>query len=116
MWDTVRTIEPVGEKECFDFRMANGDRPYAVIEDFLVHNCGKKKRDLIALEREKFIAGCEATGYGAELGGKYFDIIEPFADYAFAKSHAYGYGYIAYQTAYLKANYPSEYLSRCSRA
>ncbi len=86
-------------------------RPYAVIEDFLVHNCGKKKRDLIAKEREKFIAGCETTGYGAELGGKYFDIIEPFADYAFAKSHAYGYGYIAYQTAYLKANYAAEYLA-----
>jgi DNA polymerase-3 subunit alpha len=91
--------------------MANGDRPYAVIEDFLVHNCGKKKRDLIALEREKFIAGCERTGYGAQLGSDYFDIIEPFADYAFAKSHAYGYGYIAYQTAYLKANYAPEYLS-----
>jgi DNA polymerase-3 subunit alpha len=79
--------------------------------DLLRRACGKKKRDLIAKEREKFIAGCETTGYGAELGGKYFDIIEPFADYAFAKSHAYGYGYIAYQTAYLKANYPSEYLS-----
>ncbi len=79
--------------------------------DLLRRACGKKKRDLIAKEREKFIAGCEATGYGATLGGQYFDIIEPFADYAFAKSHAYGYGYIAYQTAYLKANYPAEYLS-----
>jgi len=79
--------------------------------DLLRRACGKKKRDLIALEREKFIAGCEATGYGTELGAKYFDIIEPFADYAFAKSHAYGYGYIAYQTAYLKAHYPAEYFS-----
>ena len=79
--------------------------------DLLRRACGKKKRDLIAKEREKFIAGCEATGYGAELGGKYFDIIEPFADYAFAKSHAYGYGYIAYQTAYLKAHFPAEYLA-----
>jgi DNA polymerase III subunit alpha len=79
--------------------------------DLLRRACGKKKRDLIALEREKFIAGCEATGYGAELGGKYFDIIEPFADYAFAKSHAYGYGYIAYQTAYLKAHHPAEYFA-----
>jgi DNA polymerase-3 subunit alpha len=79
--------------------------------DLLRRACGKKKRDLIALEREKFIAGCESTGYGTELGGKYFDIIEPFADYAFAKSHAYGYGYIAYQTAYLKANFAPEYLA-----
>jgi DNA polymerase-3 subunit alpha len=79
--------------------------------DLLRRACGKKKRDLIALEREKFIAGCDRNGYGRELGEKYFDIIEPFADYAFAKSHAYGYGLIAYQTAFLKANYPAEYLA-----
>jgi DNA polymerase-3 subunit alpha len=111
LWDTVVDIEYVGEKECFDFRMANGDRPYAVVEDFLVHNCGKKNKELIAKERVKFTEGCEATGYGAELGTKWFDIIEPFADYAFNKSHAYGYGFISYQTAYLKANYPAEYLA-----
>ena len=40
-----------------------------------------------------------------------FDIIEPFADYSFNKSHSVGYGFIAYQTAYLKANYPVEYLA-----
>src|SRR5262249_19984012 len=68
-------------------------------------------RELIAREREKFVAGCEATGYGAELGNQWFDIIEPFADYAFNKSHSFGYGYVAYQTAYLKANYPAEYLA-----
>jgi DNA polymerase-3 subunit alpha len=50
-------------------------------------------------------------GYGAQLGKQWFDIIEPFADYAFPKAHAYGYGLIAYQTAYLKANYPSEYFA-----
>ena len=40
-----------------------------------------------------------------------FDIIEPFADYSFNKSHSVGYGYLAYQTAFLKANYPVEYLA-----
>ena len=59
----------------------------------------------------KFIEGCDRTGYGAELGKTLFDIIEPFADYAFNKSHAYGYGLVAYQTAYLKAHYPVEYLA-----
>ncbi|MCI4370887.1 MAG: DNA polymerase III subunit alpha, partial [Thermoplasmata archaeon] len=54
--------------------------------------------------------GCVSTGYDASLGSKLFDIIEPFADYAFAKAHAYGYGLIAYQTAWLKAHYPVEYL------
>ena len=87
------------------------ERPYAVVEDFLVHNCGKKNRALIAKEREKFTAGCEANGYGAELGKQWFDIIEPFADYAFNKSHSFGYGFVAYQTAFLKANYPAEYLA-----
>ena len=111
LWDTVESIDLVGEVECFDFRMENDERPYAVVEDFLVHNCGKKNRALIAKEREKFTAGCEATGYGAKLGQQWFDIIEPFADYAFNKSHAFGYGLVAYQTAYLKANYPAEYLA-----
>jgi len=91
--------------------MANDERPYALAEDFLVHNCGKKSRELIQKEREKFIAGCESTGYGAKLGKDWFDIIEPFADYAFNRSHSYGYGLVAYQTAYLKANYPVEYFA-----
>jgi DNA polymerase III subunit alpha len=79
--------------------------------DNLRKACGKKDRRLIAKERAKFIEGCESSGFGEELGNKWFDIIEPFADYAFNKSHAYGYGYVAYQTAYLKANYPAEYFS-----
>ncbi|HEY7628215.1 MAG TPA: OB-fold nucleic acid binding domain-containing protein, partial [Ilumatobacteraceae bacterium] len=62
-------------------------------------------------ERQKFIAGCETTGYGAQLGSQLFDIIEPFADYAFNKSHAFGYGLVAYQTAYLKAHHPVEYFA-----
>ncbi|MFZ4516762.1 MAG: DNA polymerase III subunit alpha [Microthrixaceae bacterium] len=111
LWDTVVDIEYVGEKECFDFRMADEERPYALVEDVLVHNCGKKVRELIAKERVKFVEGCEREGYGEDLGTAWFDIIEPFADYAFNKSHSYGYGFVAYQTAYLKANYPAEYLA-----
>jgi DNA polymerase-3 subunit alpha len=79
--------------------------------DNLRKACGKKDRKLIAKERAKFIDGCERTGYGAEMGKQWFDIIEPFADYAFNRSHAFGYGYVAYQTAFLKANYPAEYLA-----
>src|SRR5205807_10575405 len=71
----------------------------------------KKVRAAMAAEREKFVAGCEQTGYGAEIGKQLFNIIEPFADYAFNKSHSYGYGFVAYQTAWLKANYPCEYLA-----
>ncbi|MCU1463926.1 MAG: polymerase alpha subunit, partial [Acidimicrobiales bacterium] len=111
IWDTVVSVEYVGEKECFDFRMANPGRPYALVDDFLVHNCGKKDRVLIKKEREQFVDGCERTGYGKELGKQLFDMIEPFADYAFNKSHSYGYGFVAYQTAYLKAHYPVQYLA-----
>ncbi len=93
-------------------RIAQKFAGYSLAEaDNLRKACGKKVRELIQKEREKFVAGCESVGYGAELGKQWFDIIEPFADYAFNKSHSYGYGLVAYQTAYLKANHPVEYLA-----
>ena len=60
-------------------------------------------------EVRRRLRGAPATA--ATLGTQLFDIIEPFADYAFNKSHAFGYGLVAYQTAYLKAHYPVEYLA-----
>ena len=79
--------------------------------DNLRKACGKKVRALMAAERDKFVAACETTGYGSALGTALFDVIEPFADYAFPKAHAYCYGMVAYQTAWLKANHPVEYLA-----
>ena len=79
--------------------------------DNLRKACGKKSREVMAKERAAFEAGVAATGHGTDLGPELFDIIENFADYAFNKSHSYGYGLVAYQTAYLKANYAPEYLS-----
>ena len=55
--------------------------------------------------------GCERTGYGDELGTSCSTSSNEFADYAFNKSHSFGYGLIAYQTAYLKAHYPVEYFA-----
>ncbi len=77
--------------------------------DNLRKACGKK--DPVAMEKEEsvFIAGCEKTGYGRELGENLFAVIKKFADYAFNKSHTFGYGLISYQTAYLKAHFPVEY-------
>ncbi len=93
-------------------RVAQKFAGYSLEEaDNLRKACGKKIRKLIAAEREKFVAGCVTQGYGEELGTQLFDIIEPFADYAFNKSHSYGYGLVAYQTAWLKAHYPVEYMS-----
>ena len=79
--------------------------------DNLRKACGKKIRQKMAEEKQKFIDGCEATGYGRRVGEQWWNQIEPFADYAFNKSHSYAYGLLAYQTAYLKANYPVEYMA-----
>ncbi len=93
-------------------RVAQRFAGYSLAEaDNLRKACGKKIRELMAKERDTFESGCERTGYGKDLGKQLFDIIEKFADYAFNKSHTFGYGLVTYQTAYLKAHYPVEYVS-----
>ena len=85
---------------------------YSLAEaDNLRKAMGKKVRAIVQAERQKFVQGCVDQGYGEELGTSLFDVIEPFADYAFNKSHSFGYGFVAYQTAWLKANHPVEYLA-----
>ena len=72
---------------------------------------GKKNRALIAKERTKFVDGCLRNGHSKDFAEAYFDTVEPFADYSFNKSHSVGYGLVAYQTAWLKANHPVQYLA-----
>ncbi len=72
---------------------------------------GKKQKDKIPVYREKFIDGCAENGIGAQLAADIFAFIEPFAGYGFNKSHAAAYGWISYQTGYLKANYPLQYFA-----
>jgi DNA polymerase-3 subunit alpha len=72
---------------------------------------GKKIREVIAKERTRFVQGCVENGHTEAFGNDFFDMIEPFADYSFNKSHSFGYGFVTYQTAWLKANHPSEYLA-----
>jgi DNA polymerase-3 subunit alpha len=72
---------------------------------------GKKQKEKIPIYREKFIEGAKATSnIDRDLADKIFAFIEPFAGYGFNKSHAAAYGWIAYQTAFLKANHPLQYL------
>jgi DNA polymerase III subunit alpha len=79
--------------------------------DSLRKAMGKKSREVMAKERANFESGCETAGYGRALGERLFDVIAKFADYAFNKSHTFGYGLVTYQTAYLKVHYPVEYLA-----
>lgn len=111
IWDEVASIRYVGDEECFDFTMANEKRPYAMVEDFLVHNCGKKIPALMAAEKVKFIDGCIRQGYGEEFGVMLFGMIEKFADYAFNKAHSYCYAMTTMRTAYLKSHYGVEYMA-----
>lgn len=92
--------------------MAQKFAGYSLAEaDSLRKAMGKKIREAMEKEREKFTTGVVDNGYEHSLAVEMFDIIAQFADYAFNKSHSYGYGYVAYQIAYLKANYPVEYLA-----
>jgi len=79
--------------------------------DILRKAMGKKKADVLAAEYESFAAGMQANGYSAGAIKALWNTILPFADYAFNKSHAAGYGMVSYWTAYLKANYPAEYMA-----
>jgi DNA polymerase-3 subunit alpha len=93
-------------------RVATKIAGYSMTEaDDLRKACSKKIREMIQAQRTKFVDGSEREGYGRALGEAIFNKIEPFADYAFNKSHAYGYALIAYQNAWLKANYPVEYMA-----
>jgi DNA polymerase III subunit alpha len=73
---------------------------------------GKKQKDKIPYYREQFIDGCATVNeIGPQLAADIFAFIEPFAGYGFNKSHAAAYGWISYQTGYLKANYPLQYFA-----
>jgi DNA polymerase-3 subunit alpha len=79
--------------------------------DILRKAMGKKKREVLAKEYEGFSAGMKSNGFSDGAVKALWDTILPFADYAFNKSHAAGYAMVSYWTAYLKANYPAEYMA-----
>jgi DNA polymerase-3 subunit alpha len=79
--------------------------------DTLRKAMGKKDRELMAQQREKFVSGCKANKIDVRKAERIWDLIEKFAGYGFNKSHAACYGVVAYQTAYLKANYPTEFMA-----
>ncbi|MCK0116595.1 DNA polymerase III alpha subunit [Isoptericola sp. CG 20/1183] len=79
--------------------------------DLLRRAMGKKKPEVLAKEFVNFEAGCKERGYSDAAIKAVWDVLVPFAGYAFNKAHSAGYGLVAYWTAYLKAKYPTEYMA-----
>ncbi|HQE05099.1 MAG TPA: DNA polymerase III subunit alpha [Tepidanaerobacteraceae bacterium] len=79
--------------------------------DILRKAMGKKQQDVMAAQRESFVNGCVKNGIDKVTAEKIFDEISYFAGYGFNKAHSAAYAVIAYQTAYLKAHFPVEYMA-----
>jgi DNA polymerase-3 subunit alpha len=79
--------------------------------DLLRRAMGKKKKEILDREFGPFSAGMKAGGYSQAATTKLWETLVPFADYAFNKAHTAGYGLVSFWTAYLKANYPAEYMA-----
>lgn len=79
--------------------------------DLLRRAMGKKKPEIIAKQKQVFIEGCKKNNIDTKVAEEIFDLMAYFAGYGFNKSHSAAYALVAYQTAYLKANFPNEYMA-----
>jgi DNA polymerase III subunit alpha len=79
--------------------------------DLLRRAMGKKKPEEMALQKDRFVSGATKNNVDPELSDRIFELVSEFAGYGFNKSHAAAYAVIAYQTAYLKANFPVEFMA-----
>jgi DNA polymerase-3 subunit alpha len=79
--------------------------------DLMRRAMGKKKKEEMALHEQKFIRGAVERGIVEEKARRIFTLMAQFADYGFNRSHSYAYAYLAYQTAYLKAHYPTHFFA-----
>ena len=79
--------------------------------DILRRAMGKKKKEEMAAQRTKFMAGCSANKIPEKKAERIFNLMEEFAGYGFNKSHSCAYALLAYQTAYLKTHYPVEFMA-----
>ncbi len=121
--ELVRFVDPRMEKWLEDsfglmvyqddvMRMAIELAGYSWLEaDKFRKAMGKKKADVMAEQEKKFKDGCLAGGMKKDVVNKLWDEIVEFAQYGFNKAHSASYGRVAYQTAWLKANYPAEYMA-----
>ena len=79
--------------------------------DLLRRAMGKKKHEILMAQKENFLQGCEKNGIDEKLANTIFDLLTHFADYGFNKSHSAAYALVAWQTAWLKAHYPQEFMA-----
>lgn len=79
--------------------------------DILRKAMGKKKLDVMEQEKKRFIEGAKERGFTEKQADEIFELLIPFAGYGFNKSHSASYALVAYKTAYLKANYPAEFMA-----
>lgn len=79
--------------------------------DLLRRAMGKKKHEILLAQKENFLKGCAQNQIDADLATTIFDLLTHFADYGFNKSHSAAYALVAWQTAYLKAHYPAEFMA-----
>ena len=97
------------------------DQVLLILQQFAGYSLGQAdivrkamgKKDALLMQKEKggFLAGATAKGFTAEMAARVWDLIEPFAGYAFNKAHSVSYALVAYWTAYFKANYPVEFMA-----
>jgi len=100
----------VYQEQCL--QIANVMGGYSLGEaDILRRAIGKKKKAIMTRERNKFVKHAQKAAYKKQDAEKVFDLIERFAGYGFNKAHSTSYAMIAYQTAYLKSNYPVEFMT-----
>ena len=100
----------VYQEQCL--QIANVMGGYGLGEaDILRRAIGKKKRSIMTRERKKFVKRATEKGYRSQIAENVFDLIERFAGYGFNKAHSTSYAMIAYQTAYVKAYYPVEFMA-----
>jgi DNA polymerase-3 subunit alpha len=136
-WQEVVSIEAAGEERVYDVTVDNVHN--FVANNVIVHNClyqeqymeiakqiagfspaeaddlrkaiGKKIHSLMASLKEKFLEGCAKNGFSHQVATQLWKDTEQSQDYSFNKSHSAGYALIAYRTAWLKANYPHQYMA-----
>ena len=108
-------LEPTYGVLCYQesiMQICNSLANFTISEGYqVIKAVGKKKGDYLAKFQSRFVKGCVTNEVPEDVALKYWtDFIMPFAAYGFNKSHSYCYGLLSYQTAYLKANFPHEFM------